>query len=146
MTSRAAALGLLVAGLLGLAVSVYLTVAHYADVPLVCATNSAIDCGAVTTSRWSLVPGTQLPVAGTGVLWFLVSTLVAAVALAARTSLLLARLHLAWCLAGALVVLYLVFGELAVVHRVCEWCTAAHALALFSLLLAQLRLGSVEPA
>ena len=146
MNPRAAAFGLLAAGILGLAVSAYLTIAHYADVPLVCAANSAIDCGAVTTSRWSLVPGTQIPVAATGVLWFALSTGLAAVALAAPASLLLARLHLAWCVAGALAVLYLVFGELAVVHRVCEWCTASHALALFSLLLAQLRLSWMEPA
>ena len=146
MSSRAASLGLLVAGVLGLAVSAYLTVAHYADVPLVCAANSAIDCGAVTSSRWSLIPGTDLPVAATGVLWFAVSTALAVAALAAPSSLLVARAHFAWCVAGALAVLYLVYGELAVVHRVCEWCTAAHALALFSLLLAQLRVGAVEPA
>ena len=144
MTSRAAALGLLVAGILGLVDSAYLTAAHYSEVPLACAANSAIDCAAVTSSRWSLVPGTDFPVAATGVLWFAVSLALALVALAAPNSLVLAWGHLAWAAAGVAAALYLVYGELVVVHRICEWCTVAHILALFSLLLAQIRVTAVS--
>ena len=146
MTSRAGALGLLAAGVIGLASSLYLTAAHYTDVPLACATNTAIDCAAVTTSGWSLIPGTSAPVAAAGVLWFVVSIALAAAALRAEPSLLVARAALAWSVAGVLAVLYLVYGELVVIHRICEWCTVAHVAVLFSLLLAQLRLAALDPA
>lgn len=146
MTSRAASLGLLAAGILGLLVSAYLTAAHYSDVPLACASNSAIDCAAVTTSRWAMVPGTDIPVAATGLLWFGVSIVLTVLALWAPDSGSVAWTHVAWSVAGVLGVLYLVYGELVVIHRICEWCTVAHAMALFSLLLAQLRLGTVPAA
>ena len=140
MSGRATAIGLLLAGAAGFAVSVYLTFSHYSGAPLVCAAAGPIDCGAVTTSRWSLVPGTMIPVAAAGVLWFVVSAGLAALALRRPNLGWLAPAQLAWCAAGVVAVLYLVYGELVVVHRICEWCTAVHALVLLSLLLVQLRL------
>jgi uncharacterized membrane protein len=37
---------------------------------------------------------------------------------------------------GIAFVLYLIYVELVIVHRICEWCTAAHLLAFAIFLLA----------
>jgi uncharacterized membrane protein len=56
--------------LLGLAISVYLTVVHYAQgqVPLVCASGGVVNCEVVTSSAESGVG--PVPVALLGAIWF----------------------------------------------------------------------------
>jgi uncharacterized membrane protein len=119
----------------GALIAAYLTIAHYASAPLACIGAGIIDCNAVTTSSFSLVPGTQIPVAAAGLVWF--ALLGAAAALALRSDeTWLATALLVWCLAGVLVVLYLVYGELVVVNRICEWCTAVHVLVVAAFVIA----------
>lgn len=132
---------LLLMGIAGIAIAGYLTAAHYAAVPLACPTNGVVNCQAVTSSAYSFVPGTAIPITLPGILWFAVSGALAGVALVAiwRGHGEPARLrlaHLLWGLAGLLVVLYLVYAELAVLHRICEWCTVIHLLTLATLLVA----------
>ncbi len=113
--------------LLGVAVSAYLTVVHYTGGELVCTVASIVDCEAVTTSSYSLVPGTPIPIALAGVGWFVVSGGLALAARRAEPS--WARgAHVAWAAAGLAVVLYLVNAEIAVIGRICEWCTVLHVL------------------
>jgi len=111
----------------GAAISAYLTVAHYAGAALVCTQGDLVDCSAVTSSSYSLIPGTDVPISLAGLAWSAVS---GALALAQRPGepRWLRPAHLAWAAAGLLVVLYLVDAEIRVIGRICEWCTALHLL------------------
>jgi uncharacterized membrane protein len=131
---------LIAMAVVGIGISVYLTSVHYAKVPLVCNTTGVIDCAAVTSSKYSLVPGTQVPITVPGLLWFVVSGALAAVALAAlvRGQTEPARLriaHLIWGALGMAFVLYLVFAEIVLLHRICEWCTVVHLMTLLTFLI-----------
>ena len=132
------ALSLAGMGLAGLGISAYLTTVHYAQVPLLCTTGGVVDCAAVTSSTYSVVPGTTIPVTAPGMLWFAVSAVLAVLAVvAARRErdepCWLRTVHVLWCVAGLAVVLYLVYAEISL-RRICEWCTAVHLLVLASLL------------
>jgi uncharacterized membrane protein len=130
--STLAGLGLSTGGFL---VSTYLTVAHYAHAPLACVNSGPVDCDAVTTSGFSVVLGTSFPVSLLGVLWFaLNSNLFVMASTRAVPAVLLG--HLAFAASGVLVALYLVYAELAVIHRICEWCTILHVLILGIFLIA----------
>ena len=109
------------------AVSAYLTVAHYTspDV-LACSGSGAIDCAKVTTSAQSRFLG--IPVALLGLVWS-----IAMVALCSppawRSAARWVRpaRTLAVCI-GMAFVLWLVFAELVLVGAICVWCTAMHIL------------------
>lgn len=139
--------------LVGVGISIYLTAEHFAGAetrgfcPL---SGGLINCGNVLTSKYSVVPGTQLPVSLPGILWFLMSGGLALAALwyAARGRAEPARLRpalLAWGAVGVATVLYLVYCEFALIHYVCLWCTAVHILTLVTFFLA-LRAWQVSPA
>lgn len=118
-----AAIGFALA-VLGLAISLYLTVEHYSgSATLACPATGAIDCVKVTTSRWSVIAGT--PVAVLGLAYFVVMTLVT-VPVGATRPWNLARVALA--AAGSVMVLYLIYVELFRVDAVCLWCTAVHVI------------------
>ena len=128
-------------GVLGLGISLYLTVVHYTQgqVPLVCATSGLVNCEQVTSSTESMVG--PVPVAAPGVVWFAVLLGV----LASRpTSLLL----LAWTAIGVAFVFYLMYAELFLIGTICLWCTAVHVavLGLFLLAVAQTSAESRELA
>jgi uncharacterized membrane protein len=136
---------LTVIALAGLAISAYLTSVHYAGTPLLCSAGGVVNCAAVTSSIYSFVPGTQIPITIPGMIWFLVS---GALTLAGwnrqrygqpgvvRVTL----LHLGWSALGLLAVLYLVYAEIVRLHEICEWCTAVHILTLLTFLLVLSRL------
>lgn len=144
-------IAVLVMALAGLGISAYLTAVHYAGVPLACTAGSVVDCSAVTTSSYSVVPGTSVPVTVPGLLWFAVSAGLALVALRAElegapASSRLAAAAVLWSAAGLVGVLYLVWAEAARLHRLCEWCTAAHLLVAASLVVGLVRLQRVTLA
>ena len=57
LTRRAPLLAaLVVMAVLGFAISVYLTTVHYAGVRLVCSTGGIVNCAAVTSSAYSVIP------------------------------------------------------------------------------------------
>jgi uncharacterized membrane protein len=135
-----AALGLVGAGVLSALISAYLTVTHYAGGTLACVNAGFVDCDAVTTSSYSLVPFTEIPIALVGVLWSAAS--VAGGVLALRSDPAWLRpAHLAWAGAALAFALYLINAEIAVIGRICEWCTALHVLiaATFFLALSRMR-------
>jgi uncharacterized membrane protein len=120
-TSLALALG-------GVAVSTYLTIAHYGNPDLlVCSSSGTIDCEQVTTSAQSTFLG--IPVALLGLLWFVgMTVLCLPVAWRSRSRLVhLARLLGA--IAGVGFVLWLIYAELMIIGVICLWCTVAHVLA-----------------
>ena len=123
----------------GVAISAYLTIAHYAGAALVCTQTAGIDCDAVTTSSYSLVPGTPIPISLVGLGWFVVSGALSALGTRPWTRPAL----LVWSAAGVAVVLYLVNVELTIVHAICEWCTALHVLIVATFFLALGRMREV---
>ena len=144
--SAPAQVAIAVMALLGLGASIYLTVVHYdTKVSLVCTSGGLVNCGNVTTSAWSVVPGTPIPVTIPGMLWFVVSGGLALVGLwrlrIGRAE--PARLRLTqfvWGLGGLLFVIYLIYCEIVLVHNICEWCTAVHILTFLTFILAFYRL------
>ncbi|HWE64929.1 MAG TPA: vitamin K epoxide reductase family protein [Chloroflexota bacterium] len=130
---------LVLIALVGLGIAGYLTTVHYAHVSLVCTAGGVVNCTAVTTSAYSVVPGTQVPITVPGMLWFLVSggLAIAAWRMQARTGVVAARLtlaQLAWGAVGLVTVLYLVYVEIVRLHAICEWCSAVHVLTVLTFL------------
>lgn len=111
--------------LFGLAVAVYLTIAHYTTPSvLACADSGFVNCARVTTSPQSRFLG--VPVAVLGVLFFVVLLpLVSAPAWrSSRRAVHVARLAL---VGGAMAfVLWLVTAELLILGSICIWCTCVH--------------------
>jgi uncharacterized membrane protein len=134
---------------LGLAISVYLTVVHYTKLPLVCTTGAIVNCQSVTSSAYSVVPGTAIPITIPGMVWFLVSGALAVVALVPRAQPEPPRLrlaHLVWGALGMAVVLYLVYVEIVRLRQICEWCTAIHVLTLATFLVVLYRYQQASSA
>jgi uncharacterized membrane protein len=131
---------LVLMALAGIAVSAYLTGVHYAGVPLLCTSGGFVNCAQVTTSAYSVVSGTQIPITVPGLLWFLVSGGLALVAWRSwlRHGTIPARVtlaHAVWGVAGLIAVLYLVYVEIVRLHALCEWCTSVHLLILCTFLI-----------
>jgi uncharacterized membrane protein len=133
----------LVAGLAGLAISLYLTVAHYSNAALACANSGVVNCDLVTRSSYGLVPGTSIPVSLTGVVWFVVALALAFVAHSARGADRARIANAVWGSLGLVTVFYLVFAEVRLGH-LCEWCTAVHALVVGWFLLALMELTATS--
>lgn len=116
------------ASVAGVAISIYLTILHYAGTVPACPVSGHINCEAVLSSRYGVIAGTTIPTSAAGIVWFAVSAL-----LWLRP---LGRLQLAWSLIGMATVLYLVYVEIVALGAICLWCTAAHVLVLLILLIA----------
>jgi uncharacterized membrane protein len=129
---------LVILACLSLAISIYLTIVHYtSSVQLVCSASGLINCENVLTSRYSVVPGTTIPVSIPGILWSGVALVLPLVALKFGSGLRQARIaEVVWGIFGLLTVLYLVYAEIVQIHNICAWCTGVHFIVLFYLLLA----------
>jgi len=114
--------------LAGIAISIYLTAVHYAGTPLACPTGGVVNCEAVLSSQYALIPGTHLPTAASGIVWFAVSAV-----LWLRP---FGVVHAVWSGIGLLTVLYLLFVEIVRLGTICLWCTAAHVLVVVIFLIA----------
>lgn len=112
----------LAASLAGVAISIYLTLVHYAGFAPACPVSGPINCEAVLSSPYGVIAGTTIPTSAAGILWFAVSA-----ALSLRP---LGRAQLGWSALGLFAVLFLVFIEIVRLGAVCLWCTAAHILVL----------------
>lgn len=116
----------LLLSLAGLAVSTYLTVAHFRRGALLCAEGELVDCGTVTTSEQSELLGIPVAVLGLGFFAFLT---VACLPFAWRVEALhWARLAAAGV--GVVFVVYLVAAEFLLIGKICLWCTAVHVITL----------------
>jgi len=137
---------ILLLSLCGAGIAVYLTAVHYEQVPLLCSASGVVDCQRVTSSIYSLVPGTAIPITIPGLIWALVSAVFALLEwrwLAQDRRMALA--HWLWSLVALIGALYLVYVEIVRLHTLCLWCTAFHAVILAIFLLALARLtGSSE--
>lgn len=136
------ALASLIFAIVGVAVSAYLTLAHYAGAPLACVTTGPIDCGAVTSSSFSVIPGTAMPIAIVGLLWFAASGAVSWLEWRDAGPDWLPLAHLVLAAAALIAVLYLLYAEIVVINRICEWCTLVHILVIATFFIALRRLQS----
>ncbi|MEU4741867.1 vitamin K epoxide reductase family protein [Actinosynnema sp. NPDC023658] len=116
----------LVLALAGLAVSAYLTIAHFTAGALLCAEGEVVDCGAVTSSEQSELLG--IPVAVLGLAFFAFMT-VACLPFAWRSEA-LHWVRLVSVGVGVLFVVYLVAAEFLLIGKICLWCTAVHVITL----------------
>ena len=123
----------LLSSLVGLAISIYLTLNHYAAAPLAC-NLSIFSCERVLISPYATLPFTSLPTSAAGLLFFALNSLLLALRLF-RPSPRLSLLTLAWNFIGLLFVLYLVYLEIVVIAALCLWCTLVHILVVISFLL-----------
>ncbi len=126
---------LLVLALAGAGIAIYLTTVHYEQVPLLCSSQGLVNCERVISSTYSLVPGTVIPITIPGIIWFILTALLAVLG-ARRQQRWIVRAELAWAILGMLMVLYLVYVEIVLLHTICAWCTAVHVLMFLSLLVA----------
>lgn len=127
--------GLLIV-LAGVAVSTYLTVAHYdSSSILACPGTKVINCERVTTSPESRILG--IPVAVLGLVFFVVmaAAMLPAAWRVAHPAVRYGRLLFG--LTGVGMVFYLIYTELFTLDAICLWCTAVHVLtvALFTVIL-----------
>lgn len=118
----------IVLSILGLGVSVYLTIEHYTgSTSLSCpaaSSHGAINCLKVTTSPWSMEHG--IPVADLGLAFFVIMLALQS-PWAWRSQLRTVRIgRIVWCLVGLASAFKLVYDELYKIHAICEWCTSVH--------------------
>ncbi len=111
--------------LIGLAVSIYLTIVHYSSsVSLACSSSGTINCEKVTSSPESMLLGR--PVAVWGAVYFVLVT-AACLPWAWRSpSRELRWVRIALVAAGIAFALRLVYAELFQINAICLWCTAVH--------------------
>jgi uncharacterized membrane protein len=132
-----------VVALIGLALSLYLTIEHFTSPNiLACPATATINCVKVTTSSYSVIAG--VPVAVLGLLYYLAMT-----ALVSPPAWRIRRLDLVRIIGaglGVLMVLYLVWVELFAVFAICLWCTAVHVCTLVLLGTILWRVAGREPA
>lgn len=117
----------LVVALVGLVISVYLTIEHFtSSTTLACPEGAVVNCAKVTSSQWSVFLG--LPVALLGLGYFVVMTLLVTPVAWRRKA--LDPVRVVGAAAGVAMVLYLVWVELFRVNAICLWCTAIHVCSL----------------
>jgi uncharacterized membrane protein len=121
---RWAMLASLVLSLIGLGLSIYLTITHFQPQLLVCSGNGVINCAKVTTSAQSEILG--IPVAILGLANYTVMTgLNTPWAWRAKARWVhLARFAL--IIISMCFVLWLVYAELEIIGSICLYCTGVH--------------------
>jgi uncharacterized membrane protein len=112
----------------GLGLSVYLTVEHFTSPgTLACPANGAVDCAQVTTSPQSTLVG--IPVALLGLVFFAAALALCLPVVWRRPDPRLWRLRVGVAALGLAFVLYLIFAELFLIEALCVWCTGVHLVA-----------------
>ncbi|WP_019630678.1 vitamin K epoxide reductase family protein [Actinomadura atramentaria] len=131
--------------LVGLGISIYLTVSHYRPGALVCSATGALDCGLVTTSKYSKLLGIPMPLLGLAFFVGFAVLLTPPLLRSANPLFRWARLG-AVCV-GVLFVVYLITAEVILRH-LCPWCTGVHTVTilLFVLVLSDefRRIGQID--
>ncbi|HUY10515.1 MAG TPA: vitamin K epoxide reductase family protein [Candidatus Dormibacteraeota bacterium] len=139
-SSPLGAVALAVLALIGIGLAGYLTAVHYAPTLLVCSNKGLINCEAVLTSSYSVVPGTSIPITVPGLAFFLISLALAVSQLRRPVNYQLRQAHALWGGLGLLTALYLVFVEVMEVHNICLWCSCVHLTLLLTFLITLWRL------
>ncbi|MGI0141913.1 MAG: vitamin K epoxide reductase family protein [Candidatus Micrarchaeales archaeon] len=118
----------LLLSLLGLAISIYLTIAHYfAALPVICPTVGIVDCGTVLGSSFAVIFG--IPSSALGIVFFIVM-----IALLVRFD---KEIQLYWNIIGFLSLFYFWYAEY-MLGKICLYCTAIHVIVILLLISAVL--------
>ncbi len=125
----------------GLAVSIYLTSVHYANVPLVCLEGST-GCEEVNRSIYSEVAGVAVALLGAGAYAVLLAALWAEWQAILKTQEAV-LVQYGVSLAGAIFSLYLTYVELFVLGAVCTWCVISAVCIIAFAVLAVVRLRAL---
>lgn len=113
--------------LAALAVSIYLTIAHFTTpAVLACANSGVVNCARVTTSAQSRVLG--IPVAVLGLGWSIAMVALCSPPAWASDAPWTRIGRVVLSVAGIVFVLWLVYAELFVIRAICLWCTVVHLL------------------
>jgi uncharacterized membrane protein len=113
--------------LAGLGVSIYLTIAHFAESTLAgCSESGLVNCTKVTTSPQSYVFGIPVAVLGLAFYVFAAAIMSPWAWRAARREIHLLRL--ASLVVGIGFVLYLLYAELFIIGSICLYCTSVHVI------------------
>ncbi len=115
-----------VLALAGLGVSVYLTISHFAKVPLACSESGLVNCAKVTTSPQSYVFGIPVAVLGLAFFVFVAAIMSPWAWQAARREVHLLRI--ASMVVGIGMVIYLVYAEFIIIGSICLYCTGVHVI------------------
>lgn len=126
---------LLVLAIAGASIALSLTSVHDASAPLLCSAQGIVNCERVTSSSHSVIPGTTIPITLPGTAWFVVSAALS-ICVLRRNQRWIRGAELVWTTLGMLVVLYLVYAEIVVLHSVRVWCNTVHVLIFVSLIVA----------
>ena len=121
---RVATVGILT--LIGLGVSIYLTIDHFATIPLACSDSGIVNCAKVTTSAQSYFVG--IPVAVLGLCFYTVMVAVSSPWAWRAADRRVHLLRLALVVVGMCFALYLVACELLIIGNICLWCTSVHVI------------------
>jgi uncharacterized membrane protein len=144
MTPRWVVRSTLVLAMAALAVSAYLTIAHFTTPDLLaCSGSGAIDCARVTTSAQSRFLG--IPVAVLGLAWSIAMVGLCSPVAWNSPAPWIRRARLTLACTGMLFVLWLVYAELFVIRAICLWCSAMHVLTFAVFVLVVLFGWSPEP-
>lgn len=112
-----------VVALIGLVLSIYLTVEHFTSPAiLACPATATLNCAKVTSSTWSMIAGVPVAVLGLG--YYAVMT--ALVSPRAWRNRRLDIVRIVGGGVGVVMVLYLIWVELFRVFALCLWCTGVH--------------------
>jgi len=122
--------------LVGIGISIYLTIVHYnAAVHISCPNTGIINCADVISGPYSSAFG--IPFAVLGLLFWTGMAVLCSPWAWARPELFVHQVRLFGSVTGVLFVGYLVWIEFGIKHHICLWCTSIHVLAfvLFYLLI-----------
>lgn len=134
--------------LAGIGIAIYLTIVHYAKVPLACPTGTSsflgfipinVNCVLVTSSPYSVIGTSTVPITVPGIAWFVVSGGLAGIGLMAYMQNRpapewLPNVQILWSLVGLASILYLIYVEVSLLKAFCEWCTGVHLLIILTFL------------
>lgn len=111
---------------IGFLAALYLTLVHYAGVPLECSTSGLINCANVINSPYGYLFG--IPVALLGVVFFILEFAVLFVTSSKRFGALErtgSDIRILYNALGLAFVFYLLYAEY-IVGNICEYCTVVH--------------------
>lgn len=113
--------------LLGIADSIYLTIAHLTSpAVLACPENSFINCSKVTTSPYSVLFG--IPIVYLGLLFFISMLVLQLPRFWDNQNKWFNIVRLSLSTIGLFMVFYLVYAELDLINAICIFCTGVHIL------------------
>jgi uncharacterized membrane protein len=120
----------LVLSVIGLGISVYLTIEHVTGSIPICSSKGIVNCAAVTTSAESKVFGI-FPVSELGLAFYVFMVAVNSPWGWRMKHPAVRWLRLASVIVGIGFVLYLVYAELIQIGNICLWCTGVHIVTFF---------------